>query len=128
MAKDKAPAENRTADCTKGGGERTGKTPAGRPSSGLSGAALEKHQASLADFVQVGSLVGGKRRGRKAAEDHDEATEEAALKRRNIREHQVVDGVHERGGRRGFGLGAHPSKRDTGQNCCIEAEASPASV
>jgi hypothetical protein len=29
MAKDKAPAENRTADCTKGGGERTGKTPAG---------------------------------------------------------------------------------------------------
>jgi hypothetical protein len=29
MAKDKAPDENRTADCTKDGGERTGKTPAG---------------------------------------------------------------------------------------------------
>jgi hypothetical protein len=80
MAKDKAPDENRTADCTKDGGERTEKAPDGCPSSGLSGAALERHQASLPDFVQVGGLVGGKRRGRKAAEDHDEATEEAAAK------------------------------------------------
>src|SRR5579864_7916485 len=50
------------------------------------------------------------------------------LKRRKIREHQIVDGVHERCGRRGFGSCPHPAKCNPSQNCCVEAEASPASV
>jgi hypothetical protein len=50
------------------------------------------------------------------------------LKRRKIREHQIVDGVHEGCGRRGFGLCPHPAKCNPSENCCVEAEASPASV
>jgi hypothetical protein len=89
---------------------------------------LKGTQASLADFARARFLVAGQRRCRKAAEDHDEAAEEAALKRRNIREHQIVDGVHEGCGRRGFGLCPHPAKRNPSENCCVEAEPSPASV
>ena len=89
---------------------------------------MKATQASLADFARACFLVAGQRRCRKAAEDHDEAAEEAALKRRNIREHQIVDGVHEGCGRRGFGLCPHPAKCNPSENCCVEAEASPATV
>ena len=74
------------------------------------------------------ALISGKSHGRSAKEPWDEPAEEAALKRRNIREHQIVDGVHEGCGRRGFGLCPHPAKCNPSENCCVEAEASPASV
>src|SRR4029077_3708028 len=53
---------------------------------------------------------------------------DATLKRRKIREHKIVDGVHEGCARRGFGLCPHPAKCNPSENCCVEAEASPASV
>src|ERR1700736_2015303 len=53
-------------------------------------------------------------------------SEHATLKRRKIREHQIVNGVHEGCGRRGFGLCPHPAKCNPSENCCVEAEASPA--
>src|ERR1700676_4522134 len=54
--------------------------------------------------------------------------EDARLKRGKIREHKIVDGVHKGCGRRGFGLCPHPAKCNPSENCCVEAEASPASV
>src|ERR1700676_3839149 len=55
-------------------------------------------------------------------------SEDATLKRRKIREHQIVDAVHEGCGRRGFGLCPHPAKCNPSKDCCAEAEPSPARV
>ena len=53
---------------------------------------------------------------------------EAALKRRNIRKHQIIDGVHEGRSRRGFGLCPHPAKCNPSEDCCVQAESGPPNV
>ena len=51
-----------------------------------------RHRWPISYKSVVSSAVKGA--AEKQREDHDEATEEAALKDRNIRERQIVDGVH----------------------------------
>ena len=81
-------------------------------------------QASIYIYCDLNKCESGK----PTISHETSVSEEATLKRRQVREGQIVDCVHEGCGRRGFGLCPHPAKCNPGEDCCVEAEPSPASV